>query len=161
MQAGSHFLLKRLFVHLPPDQLLRYLIVGAWNTLFGYTCFFLLVRLFLRILPVSPSLTASIAVVAGTVINVTVSFLGYKWFVFRTSGNYWREYKRSMIVYLPGLVINAVLVAPVTAGLREIPLFREQAPYIAGALLIGFTFIFSFFGHKHISFKSPGDLKRG
>ncbi len=151
---------KRLFAHLPRGQLLRYLIVGAWNTLFGYACYFLVVRFLLHILSISPSLVASIAVAVAAVINVTVSFLGYKWFVFRTRGRYWQEYVRSMMVYLPGLATNAVLVAPLTAMLRLIRPIREQAPYVAGALLTGVTFIASFFGHKHISFKRPSDVER-
>lgn len=146
---------KRLFAHLPHDQLLRYLVVGVWNTLFGYACYFLLVRLFLRILPIAPSLTASLALIVATVINITVSFLGYKWFVFRTSGNYLREYLRSMTVYLPSLVLNALLVVPLTTTFRLIRPVREQAPYLAGALLAFVTVILSFFGHKHISFKRP------
>jgi putative flippase GtrA len=133
--------------------MLRYLAVGAWNTLFGYACYFLLVRFFLHILPTPPSLTASIALVVATFINITVSFLGYKWFVFRTRGNYWREYLRSMTVYLPSLFLNAVLIAPLTAICRTLDPVRNQAPYVAGALLAGFTVILSFFGHKHISFK--------
>jgi putative flippase GtrA len=145
---------KQFFAHLPHAQLLRYLAIGAWNTLFGYACYFLLVRLFLHILPTPPSLTASIALVVATLINITVSFLGYKWFVFRTKGHYWREYLRSMTVYLPSLLLNAALIAPLTAACRMIHSIQEKAPYIAGALLTGFTVILSFFGHKHISFKS-------
>ncbi len=149
---------KRLFAHLPHRQLLRYLAVGAWNTLFGYGCFFLMLKLFLHLLPTQPALMASSASVVATVINVTVSFLGYKWFVFRTKGDYWREYRRSMLVYLPSLVLNAVAIAPLTTALRVVPLFRTQAPYIAGALLAGFTVITSFFGHKHISFKAKAGV---
>lgn len=149
-------MLKRLLSHLPQRQLVRYLLTGAWNTLFGYGCFFLMVRLFVRLMPAQPSLGASIASVVATVINITVSFLGYKWFVFRTRGNYWIEYRRSMIVYLPSLFLNAVAIAPLTAALRLMPHLRTQAPYIAGALIIGFTVIVSFFGHKHISFKAVG-----
>lgn len=135
--------------------MLRYLLVGAWNTLFGYGCFSFMVWLFLRLLPTPPSLTTSIAFIVSKIINVAVSFLGYKWFVFQTQGNYWREYRRSMIVYLPSLIVNAVLIAPITAALRLLPI-KAEAPYIAGALLIGFTVITGFFGHKHYSFKAPG-----
>jgi len=145
--------LKRFFAHIPHTQLLRYLVIGVWNTLFGYACYFLIVRFFLRVLPTPPSLTASIALVVATLINITVSFLGYKWFVFRTKGNYLREYLRSMTVYLPSLFLNAVVIAPLTAICRSFHPIRNQAPYIAGALLTGVTVILSFFGHKHISFK--------
>ena len=159
MEANPVF--KRFFAHIPPTELLRYLAVGACNTLFGYACYFVLVRLFLRVLPTPPALTASIALIVATFINITVSFLGYKWFVFRTKGNYLREYLRSMTVYLPSLVVNAVLIAPLTAICRMFHPIRNQAPYVAGALLTGFTVILSFLGHKHFSFKSrPDNSKR-
>jgi putative flippase GtrA len=147
-------LIKHLMQHIPRGQIVRYLLVGAWNTLFGYGCFFLLVKLFLHVLPARPALTASIASVVATVVNVTVSFLGYKWFVFRTQGNYWREYSRSMLVYLPSLVLNAVAIAPLTQALRLAPSLKTNAPYIAGGALAGITVVMSFFGHKHISFKT-------
>jgi putative flippase GtrA len=139
--------------HAPPGQMMRYLLVGAWNTLFGYGCYFLSVRIFLHVLPLRPALTASIASVVATIVNVTVSFLGYKWFVFRTQGNYWREYGRSMLVYLPGLVLSAIAIAPLTEALRLIPSLKTKAPYLAGAALAFVTAVASFFGHKHISFK--------
>jgi putative flippase GtrA len=151
-------MLKRLFNNLSPGQLLRYLVVGAWNTLFGYGCFFLILRVFLHLLPAQPALSASMAYVFATIINVTVSFLGYKWFVFRTRGNYLREYRRSLLVYLPSLVVNAVAIAPLTALLRLTPHLKTQAPYVAGAVLACFTVITTFFGHKHISFKAKLEI---
>jgi putative flippase GtrA len=133
--------------------MMRYLLVGVWNTLFGYGCYFLLVRIFLHVLPVRPALTASIASVVAAIVNITVSFLGYKWFVFRTQGNYWREYGRSMLVYLPGLVLSAIAIAPLTEALLLMPSLKTKAPYVAGAVLAGVMTVASFFGHKHISFK--------
>jgi putative flippase GtrA len=133
---------------------MRYLLVGAWNTLFGYGCFFLLERIFLHLAPTRPAFTASIASVVATVINVTVSFLGYKWFVFRTQGDYWREYCRSMLVYLPSLILNAVAIGPLTEAFQLVPSLKIKAPYLAGAALAVVTVLASFFGHKHISFKT-------
>ena len=64
------------------------------------------------------------------------------------------EFARSFLVYLPTLVINAIAIAPLTAILRRVfPHYVPQAPYVAGALLICFTVVTSFFGHKHISFR--------
>jgi putative flippase GtrA len=145
---------KRFFPDHSRSQFLRYIIVGTWNTVFGYGCFFLLVRFFLHFLPAQPALTASIAFVFATVINVTVSFLGYKWFVFRTQGNYLREYRRSLLVYLPSLALSAVAIAPLTGLLRLVPHLQTQAPYAAGAAFACFNLIASFLGHKHISFKT-------
>lgn len=147
-------MLKRLFIGVSRGQIMRYLVVGTWNTLFGYGCFFLILRLFLHLSATQPALTANIALVFAAIINITVSFLGYKWFVFRTQGNYLREYRRSLLVYLPSLILNAVAIAPLTALLRLAPHLKTQAPYVAGALLAGFTVILNFFGHKHISFRA-------
>ncbi len=134
--------------------MVRYLVVGAWNTLFGYGCFFLFVKLFLRLMPSQPSLAASVASVVSTIVNITVSFAGYKLFVFKSKGKVLHEYARSFLVYLPSLVLNAVAIAPLTAFLRRvIPPHAGQAPYIAGAILAFFTVVVSFFGHKHISFR--------
>src|SRR5258705_11926430 len=152
-------MLKRFLTdHQSRGQLLRYVVVGAWNSLFGYGCFFLLVRFFLRLSPSQPGLPASIALVFATVINVTVSFLGYKWFVFRTQGNYLREYRRSLLVYLPSLLLSAVAIAPLTGLLRLVPHLQTQAPYAAGAAFACFNLIASFLGHKHISFKAKLDM---
>ena len=153
----------RLTQHIPSGQVLRYLIVGAWNTLFGYGCFFLFTKLLLHVMPSQPSLAASVATVVATVTNITVSFAGYKLFVFRTKGNFLHEYARSFLVYLPSLIFNAVAIAPLTVSLRRVlPAHAQQAPYIAGAILAFVTVVISFFGHKHISFRDrtaapPGD----
>ena len=146
---------KRITEHIPPGQILRYLLVGTWNTPFGYGCFFLFARLFLHLMPSRPSLAASAASIVATALNITVSFVGYKLFVFRTHGNFLREYLRSFLVYLPSLLFNAVAIAPLTALLRHaIPSHAEQSPYIAGGILAFATVVLSFFGHKHISFKN-------
>jgi putative flippase GtrA len=147
-------LIKQIASHIPSDQLIRYLLVGAWNTLFGYGCFFLFAHLFLQLFPSQPSLAASVASAVATFVNITVSFIGYKLFVFRTKGGFLREYARSFLVYLPTLIIGAVAIAPITAILRRaLPAHTQQAPYLAGALLAFFTVLVSFFGHKHISFR--------
>ena len=148
--------MNRFASHLPTGQVVRYLLVGAWNTVFGYGCFVAFAWLFLKCMPLHPSLAASIASLVATSASITVSFIGYKFLVFKTKGNLLREYARSFLVYLPALVINAIAIAPLTAILRRVfPQYVQQAPYVAGALLIGFTVVISFFGHKHISFRSP------
>lgn len=148
-------MIKRIVPHIPSGQLIRYLVVGAWNTLFGYGCFFLFVRLFLHLMPSQPLLAASAASVVSTVINITVSFVGYKLFVFKSKGKFLHEYARSFLVYLPSLLLNAMAIAPLTALVRRaIPSHFQQAPYIAGAILAFVTVIISFFGHKHISFRN-------
>jgi putative flippase GtrA len=144
--------------HLPSGQVIRYLLMGAWNTLFGYGCFFLFAHLFVHLMPATPALAASVASVVATLTNITVSFVGYKLFVFRSKGNFFKEYARSFLVYLPSLILSAVAIAPLTALLRRLMTsHQQQAPYIAGAILTLSTVVFSFFGHKHISFRQKPD----
>lgn len=154
-------MIKRLSSHIPPGQLVRYLVVGAWNTLFGYGCFFAFTRFFLHLVPGQPSLMASAAVVASTLINITVSFFGYKLFVFRSSGNWLHEYLRSFIVYLPTMAIGAVAIAPLTALLGHVERIHGWAPYVAGAILQGATVMVSFFGHRRITFQQKTSSGEG
>ena|ERR1022692_92485 len=140
--------------HIPTEQLVRYLLVGAWNTLFGYGCFFFFAHLFLHLFQSMPSLAASVASVLSMAINITVSFLGYKLAVFRTKGKFLREYARSFLVYIPSLILNAITIAPLTTLLERVqPSHAHEAAYIAGAILAFITVVISFFGHKHISFR--------
>ena len=146
-------MIKRFTSHIPPGQLLRYLVVGLWNTLFGYGCFFAFTKLFLHLVPAHPSLMASAAVVASTFVNITVSFFGYKLFVFRSSGNTLHEYLRSFIVYLPTMAIGAIAIAPLTLAFEHVARVRPWAPYIAGATIQAVTVVVSFLGHKRITFR--------
>jgi len=73
-----------------PGQFGRYLLVGAWNTLFGYGTFALFTAVLNPIVPHS-YIWASLL---SSLLNITVAYFGYKWFVFKTKGNYLREWMR-------------------------------------------------------------------
>lgn len=144
---------QNLARHIPPRQFLRYLAVGAWNTAFGYASFVFFTWLLLRLSPSHPATMTTVAYWFAALVNISVSFLGYKWFVFRTKGNYLIEYSRSFIVYVPTLAVNGIAIAPLTVLLRHATPFPGKAPYVAGAILMTFTVVLSFLGHKHISFR--------
>ncbi|MCL6588770.1 MAG: GtrA family protein [Firmicutes bacterium] len=120
---------------------IRYLIAGGWNTLFGYLSFtglyFLLNnRLHYLLLPV-----------INYFISVTNAFLCYKFFVFKTKGNYLQEYLRFYLVYGVAFLINMGLL----------PLFVEVFKIrllIAQAVIIIFTIAISYVGHKYFSFRN-------
>ena len=90
--------------HIPPGQFGRYLLVGAWNTLFGYGSF----AFFTAIL--SPMIPHSyiVASVISSLLNISVSYLGYKFFVFKTKGNYLREWIRCVGVYSGGILVGVL-----------------------------------------------------
>jgi len=137
--------------HIPPGQLGRYLLVGAWNTLFAYGSYALFTAVLTPIVPHS-YIWASLL---SSLLNVTVAFLGYKWFVFRTEGNYLREWMRCVTVYSGGIVFGLIALPLLVLLIRRNTRFFAEAPYIAGALLTVFVVVYSFLGHKKFSFRSP------
>jgi putative flippase GtrA len=143
-------LLRRITSHIPPGQFLRYLLVGGWNTVFGYTCFFLLNRWLSTVITAYPYIVAGLA---SSLINITVAFLGYKWFVFRTRGNYLREWLRTLTIYSGSVLFSTLALAPVVGLIRHTTRHQAEAPYIAAAILAVFTVLGSFFGHRHFSFR--------
>jgi putative flippase GtrA len=131
------------------SQFARYLLVGGFNTLFGYGLFALLNWCFTGMGPYS----YMYATVLSSLIAITVAFLGYKWFVFRTRGNYLAEWIRCLGVYGGSMLIGWIGM-PVFVTILRHQLHRpELAPYIAAAIMMPVTVLFSFLGHKNISFR--------
>jgi putative flippase GtrA len=160
--------LRHLF---PSGQFLRYLLVGGWNTVFGYLLYAAFTWILSRHLPHGYIYAA----ILSNFIAISVAFLGYKWFVFRTSGNYLREWLRCFVVYgtaalptlllLPVVVNLLIYIFHVPPGAKagypshlqfSVAYFRSTfltAPYVGGALLTALTIVLSFFGHRHFSFR--------
>jgi putative flippase GtrA len=141
---------RRIIAHIPPGQLLRYLVVGTWNTFFGYACFAVLTVLLDRVIAHG----YIVANLLSILINVTVAFLGYKWFVFKTKGNYLREWLRVVGIYSTAILISTVMLPVLVFVIRSASNWDKAAPYIAGAVLTGFTVVYSFVGHKKFSFRA-------
>jgi putative flippase GtrA len=145
--------IRRLSERLAEAQSVRFLVAGGFNTLFGVADSLLLLKLLLLAAPAQPKLMGTLAVAVSSVINIAFSFLTYKWFVFRTKGNYLREYLRSLTVYLPSLAINTLLIAPLTIVFKRWTGYDRGSVYMAMATILSCTIVLSFFGHKHISFR--------
>jgi len=128
---------------------IRYLIVGAWNTAFGYGCYALFTVLLTRVYDHG----YIIASVLGNLVSISVAFLGYKWIVFRTKGNYLHEWLRCMAVYSTTILLSAAALPFLVAMLHGMFQLHRGAPYVAGAIVTAVTAVISFFGHKHISFR--------
>lgn len=130
-------------------QFVRYILVGGFNTVFGYVLFAFFNWSFKGLGPYNYMYASIVA----TPIAISVAFLGYKWFVFRTRGNYLVEWIRCFGVYSSSMIVNfaglLILVPILRRGLHK----PEQAPYLAAALLTVVTVVFSFLGHKNISFR--------
>jgi len=131
--------------------MLRYLLVGAWNTLFGFGMYSLLTFLFTGIVPYPYMMAGALA----HVINVTAAFLSYKHFVFRAAGSLLRQYVRCQIVYGSTFLVNFALLPILVAALQFMVGPRQYVPYVAGGVLTLGTALIGFFAHKHYSFASP------
>jgi putative flippase GtrA len=176
--------LQRIVHLFPAGQFVRYVCVGVFNTLFGYINFAVILALLNTALPIRwLYLTVVLASILSVPLNITVSYLTYKFFVFRTKGNYLAEWFKCFAVYgtgmIPGLVVLSALTrfvqslihshaaslhivlntverhlgARPLAFLQHIATGKAMAGYIAGGLLIGISTLYGFVGHRTFTFR--------
>ena len=176
--------LQRLVNLFPGGQFLRYLCVGAFNTAFGYASFVVILTLLNLALPAHLLyLTVIVASILSMPLNITVAYLGYKFFVFRTRGNFLGEWLKCFAVYGTGMIPGLVALSALTRFLQSaihahairlhaqlgaveqhlsghalvfvqhIANGKAMAGYIAGAIVIAVSTVYSFVGHKKITFR--------
>jgi len=117
----------------------NYLLVGIWNTIFGYSVFVALYYLF------GQWAHYMFIWVVSTVLAITNAYIGFKSFVFRTKGNYLREYLRFYVVYSGSMLLNIVLLPLCVEILRIAPPAAQGGIICVGAVV-------NYLGHKHFSF---------
>ncbi len=120
---------------------LRFIITGGWNFTFSYITLALLYYLF------SKRIHYMIIMAFATIINITNAYICHKFFVFKTEGNYLKEYLRYYVVYS----------VPIAIGFISFPFCIEILKmnfYVTQALLTFITMTISYFGHKHVSFRT-------
>ncbi len=142
--ADSGWLLRRV-----PDQRLAFLLVGGFNTAFGFLAFVGFDRLYAALAPQWGGVVHNTVTLAcAHLVSVVVAFVLYRTLVFRVTGQVWRDLLRFESVYLVSLGVNWVLLNLLTVvlGLPAI---------LAHALVISVIAVVSFFGHKHFSFRRP------
>lgn len=126
----------------------RFLLVGAWNTLFGYIAFVLLNTLFSQWLPAS-RMSYMFAMVLGNIVSILNAFVFHKYITFRST--------------ISGLAMAAELVRfsstylfTFLLSLFLLPAFIEilgLSANAAGALVILACTVISYLGHSRFSFK--------
>jgi len=155
-------LLRRFASQFPPGEMFRYILVVIFNTAFGYGIFAILNFLLYRHHVPASYIFASLL---ANCISITVAYLGYRFFVFRTKGNYLKEWLKAMAVYssslLPALILlpltvrGFIFLLPHTVATPYHVFTRnELAPYLATAFLTVFGVIYNFIGHKKLTFRS-------
>ena len=127
---------------------IRFLLVGVWNTIFGYLVFVGLDYLFN--LFCSPRYVAYMsAAVLANIIAILNAYIFHKFVTFRSPLRGLAmipEFVRFFSMYLFSFFLGLVLL-PVFVELFHLD------PKIAGALLIPITVIISYLGHSRFSFR--------
>ena len=96
---------------LPGAEVIRFLAVGVFNTAFSLVLYSGCVIAFGHLLPShGKPLIAEISFIISTPICITVAFLCYKHFVFRTKGNYLKEWLRCFAVYSVSFPMGLVIL---------------------------------------------------
>ena len=112
-----------------------------WNTAFGYATLALLYYLF------SDEIQYLFLIAFATIVNITNAYICHKFFVFKTKGNYLREYLRYYVVYSIPIGMSFFLFPFCIEVLR-------MNFYVTQAIITFLTVIISYFGHKHVSFRT-------
>ena len=120
-------------------EVLAYLAVGGWNTLFGIGLYALVYRLF------GGRVHYLLLAVPVNIAAVTNAFLCYKLFVFRTKGNWLQEYVKCWCVYGGGTLAGMALLWFFAGALHMDPVY---ANILATVVVVAA----SYFGHKYFSF---------
>ncbi|MFA6002215.1 MAG: GtrA family protein [Thermoleophilia bacterium] len=126
------------------EEKIRFLLVGSWNTAVGFLLFIVLFELLHDVIHYSVILTI------GYVIAISQAYICYKFLVFKTKGNYLREYLRFYLVYAVAFLLNLAML-PVFVEVLKI------SPIVSQGVIVMITVIISYVGHKRFSFSiSPG-----
>lgn len=144
-----YFWAENIWFKLP--QKLRFLLVGSFNTVLAFAvlavllccCELLNEKLSLNL---PEALLANIALFTQYIITVNVSFLTMRYYVFRSHGDWRKEYVKAWSVYVFIYLTNA----PVLTFLNVVLHFP---PLLAQAVYLVFSTVVTFLLHKYYSFR--------
>ena len=122
------------------EQGVRYLLVGIWNTIFGYGFFAILEITLGHVVPYM------LVLVVAQVVSTVMAYVLYRYLVFKVRGHFWRDLFRFSLVYAAAFAVNLVLLPVMVSGLGWNVLLSQ-------ALIVGGTVIASFFAHRNFSFR--------
>jgi putative flippase GtrA len=139
---------------LPAGEVIRFLVVGVSNTIISLALYSASVILFGHLFPHrSKPLIVDIAYVVSTPISITIAFICYKHFVFRTKGNYLKEWLRCFAVYSVSFPMGLIILPAATHLLLRSALTKPYAPFLPGLINSVIIACYSYFAHKKFSFK--------
>jgi glycosyltransferase involved in cell wall biosynthesis len=138
--AVGRRLVYRVLFDVEMHRRIKYLIVGGWNTLFGYLVFsgiFFLLGAKVGSAPV---------LIASYILGVLNNYWCYKIFVFKSKGMFVREFPRFAIVYVVVLAVNLVVFPWLTKTLG-------LNAYVSQAMFSVVVIITTYIVNKRFSFR--------
>jgi putative flippase GtrA len=118
----------------------RYILAGCWNTLFGYLSALIIYDYYYNLLHI---LLIGVLI---NILNISMSFFTYKYFVFKTKKNWFQEYLRSYVIY-GGVALISLCLLWFAVDYLRMPF------WIAQALLMLLGVVISYIGHDRFTFK--------
>jgi putative flippase GtrA len=123
---------------------LKYIAVGGINTLCGYIISIIVYYLLIN------KIGIILILVISNILSISFSFLTYKLFVFKTLGNWVKEYTRSYLVY------GGISVIGISLTWLFLDIFYMNI-WIAQAMSMLLVIFFSYYGHKKFTFRANHD----
>lgn len=124
-------------------QVVRFAIVGVFNSAFGYGAFAGLE------VTIGRHVHYLVVLLLSHIIGVLEAYLLQRWLVFQVRGRWWRELARFWSVYLVALAVNAVAL-PLLVEVARVAVLPAQAIIMLG------TAFGSFFAHRNFTFRRGG-----
>ncbi len=119
--------------------LIRYLVAGIYNTVFGFGVFALLYSL------AGGHFSYLIIAIISQIIAITNAFIVYKYWVFKSKGKLLSEYFKTYVVYSASFVLSI-------AGLGLLVELAHMHPIAGQAIVVVLTVLASYFGHSRYAF---------
>ncbi len=119
---------------------IRFLLAGIWNTAFGYLAgvgVWYMLSPMLGIVPIAA---------ISNVIAITMAFLVYKLYVFKSRSNWLHEYLRSYVVYGANFLLSTALLW-LTVKQLGMNIWMAQAVSLVAVA------VFSWFGNSRFTFR--------
>ncbi len=133
----------------------RYLLVGGFNTVLAYSLLNALDWLFGNVnekyqFGFAPEAVANAALLLQYVITINISVATMRYYVFRSTGNWKKEFAKAWSVYIFLYLINA----PIMTFLM---VFFGLKTWAAQGIYLIFSTIVTFVLHKYFSFRKKAD----
>jgi putative flippase GtrA len=127
----------------------KFVLVGVWNTIFGYLVYIALDIVFDRLFSKRYAAYMSAAILSN-ILSITNAFIFHKYVTFKSN-------VKGFGIIIEYIRFTSTSLSIFFLGLLILPIFVEILhidPKISGALVIPITIIVSYFGHAKFSFKN-------